>query len=47
MIQCNERCQLYNRCNVRYPNIQQCVYDTGIYNDSGEDKDDFLERRMY
>lgn len=46
MVKCDERCQLYNRCNVRYPNIQQCVYDMGIYS-KGEDKDEFLERRTY
>jgi hypothetical protein len=45
MVKCDERCQLYSRCNVRYPNIQQCVYDMGIYNED-ENKDDFLERRM-
>jgi hypothetical protein len=46
MILCNERCQLYNRCNVKYPNIQQCVYDMGIYSED-EDKDEFLERKSY
>ena len=46
MIKCDEHCQLYNRCNVRYPNIQQCVFDMGIYNGE-DDKDEFLERRTY
>ena len=47
MVQCDERCQLYKRCNVRYPNIQQCVYDMGIYNEGEENKDEFLERITY
>ncbi len=47
MIKCDEHCQLYNRCNVRYPNIQQCVFDMGIYESEKENKDDFLERITY
>lgn len=45
MIPCNEKCQLYNRCNCKDLS-QQCIFDMGIYvKDS--DKDDFLERMTY
>jgi hypothetical protein len=45
MVICNERCQLYNRCEVR--NLrQQCVYDMGIYVKE-EDDDEFLEKITY
>ena len=43
MVPCDERCQLYNRCNVRYPNIQRCVFDMG-FDDEEDNGDKFLEK---
>jgi len=45
MILCNERCQLYNRCNCSGLN-QRCVFDMGFY-EKEDDKDEFLERMTY
>ena len=43
MIKCNERCQLYNRCNVKHPMQHQCVFDMGLYEEE-DDGDKFLEK---
>jgi hypothetical protein len=45
MIKCNERCQLYYRCNCKNLN-HQCTFDMGFY-EKDDDKDDFLERITY
>jgi hypothetical protein len=45
MILCNEKCQLYNRCDCKELR-QQCVFDMGIFVKEGE-KDDFLEKITY
>lgn len=42
MIPCNERCQLYNRCELRGLR-QRCIFDMGIYVKE-EDGDEFLEK---
>lgn len=43
MIWCNERCQLFFRCNCSGLG-EQCVFDMGLAED---DSDDFLERTTY
>ena len=45
MIECDERCQLYYRCECSGLN-HRCVFDMGLY-EKENDKDDFLERRTY
>ena len=45
MIPCNEKCQLYFRCEFasRRP---RCIFDMGIYVEE-EDEDEFLEKITY
>ena len=45
MIPCNERCQLYYRCECKDLN-HQCVFDMGFY-EKDDNKDEFLERTTY
>ena len=45
MILCNEKCQLYNRCECK--SLRQiCIFDMGIPV-KDEDDDEFLERATY
>jgi hypothetical protein len=47
MVKCNERCQLYNRCDCRGLQ-EQCVFDMGIYvKEKDDDDDEFLEKVTY
>lgn len=48
MIPCNERCQLYNRCELRGLR-KRCIFDMGIYSKEEEDDEDdeFLEKLTY
>ena len=46
MILCNKQCKLYDRCNVKHPMQQQCVFDMGIYEEEDND-DEFLEKMTY
>ena len=45
MIICNEKCQLYGRCDCK--NLRQrCIFDMGVYVKEEED-DEFLEKLTY
>ena len=45
MILCNERCQLYNRCDCK--NLRQvCIFDMGLPKDE-DDNDEFIEKLTY
>ena len=45
MIPCNEKCQIYYRCELRGLR-QRCIFDMGIYVKEEED-DEFLEKLTY
>ena len=45
MIPCNERCQLYNRCDLKGLR-KRCIFDMGIYVKE-EENDEFLEKLTY
>lgn len=45
MIPCNEKCQLYFKCEFA-SHRPRCIFDMGIYVKE-EDKDEFLEKITY
>lgn len=46
MIICNEKCQIYNRCDCR--NLRQrCIFDMGIIDVKEDEGDENIEKLMY
>lgn len=45
MIPCNEKCQLYGKCEASGLR-KRCIFDMGIFVKE-EDNDEFLERATY
>lgn len=46
MIICNEKCQIYNRCDCK--NLRQrCIFDMGIIDVEEDERDKEIEKLMY